>query len=162
MNRHINLTYFGNYVPSGWARKMISEDGFESETGFRGQWRENMDKIQNRFWFHVPVKCTFNINLYFWLLAEICYMAYWYYSQVHMIGDGTADPVVIAGDKLGDQKELENIASSLALPTSIQTTRASLGEKLFEWVVFDNNYNTSSKDKFTECIIQNGINIKIL
>jgi len=49
-----------------------------------------------------------------------------------MIGDGTADPVVIAGDKLGDQKELENIASSLALPTSIQTTRASLGEKLFE------------------------------
>lgn len=49
-----------------------------------------------------------------------------------MIGDGTADPVVIAGDKLGDENELTNIASSLALPTSIQTTRASLAEKLFK------------------------------
>ena len=55
-----------------------------------------------------------------------------WYLQVHIIGDGTADPVVVAGDKLSDQNELENIASSLALPTSIQTTRASLGEKLFE------------------------------
>jgi len=54
------------------------------------------------------------------------------YLQVHIIGDGTADPVVVAGDKLSDQNELENIASSLALPTSIQTTCASLGEKLFE------------------------------
>jgi len=51
---------------------------------------------------------------------------------VHVIGDGTADPVVIAGDKLSDENELSNIASSLALPTSIQTTRASLGNKLFE------------------------------
>lgn len=50
---------------------------------------------------------------------------------MHVIGDGTADPVVIAGDKLSDENELANIASSLALPTSIQTTRASLAEKLF-------------------------------
>ena len=49
-----------------------------------------------------------------------------------MIGDGTADPIVIAGDKLADENELVNIASSLALPTSILATRASLGEKLFE------------------------------
>ena len=41
---------------------------------------------------------------------------------------------MIAGDKLSNQDELANIASSLALPTSIQTTRASLGEKLFEYV----------------------------
>lgn len=54
-----------------------------------------------------------------------------WYIQVHVIGDGTADPVVVAGDKLSDRNEIENIASSLALPTAIQTTRASLGEKLF-------------------------------
>ena len=60
-----------------------------------------------------------------------------------MIGDGTADPVVIAGDKLGDENELTNIASSLALPTSIQTTRASLAEKLFKWVAADDNNSTS-------------------
>ena len=52
--------------------------------------------------------------------------------QVQVIGDGTTDPVVIAGDKLSNENELANIASSLALPTSIQTTRASLGDKLFE------------------------------
>ena len=56
-----------------------------------------------------------------------------------MIGDGTADPVVIAGDKLGDQNELSNIASSLALPMSIETTRASLAEKLFKWVAISDN-----------------------
>jgi len=49
-----------------------------------------------------------------------------------VIGDGTVDPIVIAGDKLNDENELANIATSLALPTSIQTTRASLSEKLFE------------------------------
>jgi len=57
---------------------------------------------------------------------------HWWCFQVHVIGDGTADPVIIAGDKLSDQDELANIASSVALPTSIQMTRASLGEKLFE------------------------------
>jgi len=51
---------------------------------------------------------------------------------VCIIGDGTTDPVVVAGDKLSDENELAKIAASLPLPTSIQTTRASLGEKLFE------------------------------
>jgi len=54
------------------------------------------------------------------------------FLQVQVIGDGTVDPVVIAGDKLGDENELANIASSLTLPTCIKTTRASLGDKLFE------------------------------
>lgn len=55
-----------------------------------------------------------------------------HFLQVLMVGDGSADPVTVAGDKLNDQEKLKQIGAEFALPKTVKETRKALGDKLFE------------------------------
>jgi len=50
-------------------------------------------------------------------------------NDVTLIGDGSATPVTIAGDKLNDQVELSKIGTEHKLNLSIKDTRESLRKK---------------------------------
>ncbi|XP_041351713.1 uncharacterized protein LOC121370501 [Gigantopelta aegis] len=52
-------------------------------------------------------------------------------NEVTVIGDGTATPTAIAGDKLANQEALSKVAETVEMPKSIKETRKSLGDKLF-------------------------------
>ena len=49
-----------------------------------------------------------------------------------VVGDGSQEPVTIAGDKLRDQDQLAKIGAELAMPKTVQETRKDLGDKVFE------------------------------
>lgn len=53
-------------------------------------------------------------------------------SEVTVIGDGSGIPVTIAGLKLNDEDELTKIGSDVSLPTSITSSRDTLGKKIFD------------------------------
>lgn len=53
-------------------------------------------------------------------------------SEVTVIGDGSAVPLTIAGDKLYKKDELTKIGAELDLPSDITASRETLGKKLFE------------------------------
>ena len=48
------------------------------------------------------------------------------------MGDGSGDPVHIAGDKLSDRVELIKIGKESGMPNAVRETRTSLGNKIFE------------------------------
>ncbi len=49
-----------------------------------------------------------------------------------MVGDGTQDPVTVAGDKLNNQEELKRVGSALSMPREVKDARKTLGDKVFE------------------------------
>ena len=49
-----------------------------------------------------------------------------------VIGDGTLEPVTVAGSKLHDEEELRKIGENLPAPKAVKQTRQALSEKLFE------------------------------
>jgi len=55
---------------------------------------------------------------------------------VTVVGDGSGIPLTIAGDKLCNVEELMKVGSEISLPSSIATSRDTLGKKIFELVTF--------------------------
>ena len=52
--------------------------------------------------------------------------------KVMVVGDGSQEPVTIAGDKLRDQDQLAKIGAELVMPKTVKETRKALGDKVFE------------------------------
>ena len=75
-----------------------------------------------------------NIELPFNSIDEI-FIPATFPIQVVVVGDGSGDPVHIAGDKLSDRVELIKIGKESGMPNAVRETRTSLGNKIFEWVV---------------------------
>lgn len=48
-----------------------------------------------------------------------------------IVGDGTQEQTVVAGDKLTNEEQLSKIGSEAALPKDIKTCRRVLGEKVY-------------------------------
>lgn len=53
-------------------------------------------------------------------------------NEVTIIGDGTGNPVIIAGDKLSDQNALLELGSKCQITTPISTSKDSLITKLYQ------------------------------
>ena len=49
-----------------------------------------------------------------------------------MIGDGKDSPVTVAGNKLTNKEELEEIGKQMKMPVSVKDTRQQLGEQVFK------------------------------
>ena len=52
--------------------------------------------------------------------------------KVMVVGDGSQEPVTIAGDKLRDQDQLAKIGAELVMPKTVKESRKALGDKVFE------------------------------
>ena len=52
-----------------------------------------------------------------------------------VVGDGSQEPVTIAGDKLKNQEQLVQIGSELVMPKTVKESRQPLGDKVFEYVL---------------------------
>ncbi|BFZ09174.1 hypothetical protein BsWGS_12213 [Bradybaena similaris] len=52
-------------------------------------------------------------------------------NEVTIVGDGTQEQTVVAGDKLTNEEQLSKIGSEAALPKDIKTCRRVLGEKVY-------------------------------
>ena len=51
--------------------------------------------------------------------------------QVTVVGDGRAQEVIVAGDRLLDYNALVTIGEELSLPPTIRQTRKGLSKKIF-------------------------------
>ena len=51
--------------------------------------------------------------------------------QVTIVGNGRAQEVVVAGDRLTDYDALVTIAGELSLPSPVRQTRSELSKRIF-------------------------------
>ena len=56
-------------------------------------------------------------------------------DQVTVFGDGNSHPVSITRQHLEEKHSLKTIAAQQSIPAAVKTTRKTLGEKLFEYVI---------------------------
>ena len=61
------------------------------------------------------------------LYVAICIMS----IQVAVVGDGRAQEVIVAGDRLTDYNALVSIGEKLSLPSPIRQTRKELSKRIF-------------------------------
>ncbi|GFN75620.1 circularly permutated ras protein 1 [Plakobranchus ocellatus] len=52
-------------------------------------------------------------------------------NEVTIMGDGSQQEIVVAGDKLGKLEQLDKVTEGLKLPEAIKTTRQVLGDKVY-------------------------------